>query len=87
MRAIPATLITALQLCWWTLSVSAATIYGTAETFGAQGPATLYTIDSTTGATTRWVSPDLIALVQSILIRLTELSTESERTQSLAVSI
>ena len=52
MRAIPATLITALQLCWWTLSVSAATIYGTAETFGAQGPATLYTIDSTTGATT-----------------------------------
>jgi hypothetical protein len=50
MLRISATLISALQLCWWTLSVSAATIYGTAGTFGAQGPATLYKIDSTTGA-------------------------------------
>ena len=50
MRRICATLMSALQLCWWTLSVSGATIYGTAGTFGAQGPATLYKIDSTTGA-------------------------------------
>ncbi len=42
----------ALQPCWWTLSLSAATIYGTAGSSGAQGPATLYTIDSTTGAAT-----------------------------------
>jgi hypothetical protein len=42
----------ALQLCWCTLLVSAATIYGTAGTFGAQGPATIYTIDSATGAAT-----------------------------------
>jgi hypothetical protein len=43
--------MSALQLCWWTLSVFAATIYGTAYS-GPTGPATLYTIDSTTGAAT-----------------------------------
>lgn len=52
MRRTSATLLSAVLVCWWTLSASAATIYGTAGTFGAQGPATLYTIDSTTGAAT-----------------------------------
>jgi len=51
MRRISAALIIALQFCFWALSAPAATIYGTAYS-GPLGPATLYTIDSTTGAAT-----------------------------------
>jgi hypothetical protein len=51
MRRISATLLSAVLVCSWTLSASAATIYGTAY-LGPSGPATLYTINSTTGAAT-----------------------------------
>jgi hypothetical protein len=61
MPRISATLMSALQLCWWTLSVSAATIYGTAYS-GPTSPATHYTIDSTTGAATPVGAPPESAL-------------------------
>ncbi len=51
MRGISVAVISTVQLCFCTLPVSAATIYGTAYS-GPTGPATLYTIDSTTGAAT-----------------------------------